>query len=210
MCRSCRHIKCITVGMKAESVQLNRDTIGKQSAASSKSKSSKAKKELSSDSAYQPSLPLTLTPISDDQTPTPPSTSPLSSAGLSQSSIPNIANNYEEAEWEISNKLNRVFEDAFLNPRTSTDLSIIEQFQIGYRHLCTKRPMIHQTRFIDFTAEMFQTLPENEIDRIFYTNWEALIKQHEVEIDLLAELMSFIRPFVELPKDQRWLLFKYV
>ena len=159
--------------MKAEYVQLNRDSI----------KTSKKPKEESEKVFEVCSPPHIVTSPSD-----------------SERSL-----NLSETELELFNRINVVFEDAIQNPKTSKKLSVIEMFRVGLNHLRKRRLMVHHEKFIDLEPYY----GKEEFMEILKDNWDMVTAMSGREVELYAELLSFVKPFVDLPANQRWALFRH-
>ena len=177
MCRACRFYKCMKFGMKAESVQINREETLTASPATSatppisSSMNSASPATLSSPSSSIPAVP---TPSSDD------------------------------VEVELFSRINNIFENAHRHPKTSCDTSIIEQFRIGLNQLRINR----QTRHTIKIQELAPYHGTKEFKSIWKDSWEKIGQMAVVEVDMVAEMISHVRPFVSLPVDQRWIIFK--
>ncbi|KAE9547574.1 hypothetical protein FO519_009217 [Halicephalobus sp. NKZ332] len=110
----------------------------------------------------------------------------------------------DDSEKELFSRINLILDEAIINPRTSEDVSLLEMFEMGLDHLRKRRSEVHFEKLADLelyhgTDDFLKTLKEN---------WHNVVDMSGREVDLYAELLSFIRPFVLLPEDQRWPLFK--
>ncbi|KAE9554550.1 hypothetical protein FO519_002254 [Halicephalobus sp. NKZ332] len=177
MCRACRFYKCTKLGMKPESVQVNRE------------------------GSLLASPTTSLTP------PTNPSMTSASPTTLSSptSSIPQAPTpSFDYVEIDLFNRINNIFENAHRHPKTSCDISIIDQFRIGLNQMRINR----QTRHTIQIRELAPYHGTEEFKVVWKDNWEKIGQMAVVEIDLIAEMISHVRPFITLPLDQRWIIFK--
>ena len=164
------------LGMKAESVQLNKET-----------------------STDSPATSLT-PPINSSINSTSPAA--LSSPSSSIPAVPTPSS--DDVEIELFNRINNIFENAHRHPRTSCDISIIDQFRIGMNQLRINR----QTRHTIQIQELAPYHGTKEFKAMWKDNWEKIGQMAVVEVDMVAEMISHVRPFVDLPVDQRWIIFK--
>ena len=165
MCRKCRHVKCIKVGMKIEAYQQSKDSTYDPN------KSFKS-------SGYSPSI---ISPSSQ----------------TSNKSL-------DEMELDLFSQINAVFDDAIANPRTSTELTTLEMFRLGMNHLRQRRSVVHTEHLLDLDINM----NDDEFAEAIQYNWTKIPDMVEREIYLYGELLSFVKPFLALPSDQRWILYK--
>lgn len=165
------------LGMKAESVQLTRE-------------------------GYLSTSPaISVTPPTNS---TATSTSPATLSSPSSSIPPVPTPSCDDVELELFNRINNIFENAHRHPRTSCDISIIDQFRIGLNQLRIDR----QTRHTIQVRELAPYHGTEEYKAVWKDNWEKMGQMAVVEIDMIAEMISHVRPFVSLPLDQRWIIFK--
>lgn len=171
--------------MKADAVQINKE------------KSSSTIASSPASSIEQATSPTTIaTPHNS-----PATTASLPSPILNFSPVPNAM---DAIETELFTQINNIFEHSLGNPRTSVDLSIIDQFRIGLNQLRMDRQTKHTVQLV----ELAPYHGKEEFKTIWKENWEKISQMSVDEIELIAEMVSYIRPFVLLPADQRWIMFK--
>ncbi|KAE9555134.1 hypothetical protein FO519_001629 [Halicephalobus sp. NKZ332] len=145
----------------------------------------------SRDSVY---ISHTLTPSKSLSSP------PLISSLNSQSTVKNL----DETELELFNRINVIFDDAMVNPRTLTELTTLEMFRLGMNHLRARRAVVHT----ECLEDPDNYLGKEEIVDVIANNWSKIPAMVEREVYLYAELLAFIKPYVALSPDQRWILYK--
>ena len=110
----------------------------------------------------------------------------------------------DDSEKNLFDRINSIFEEASSNPRTSEDLGIVEMFKMGIDNLRKRRSIVH----VEELKELRLFHGSDNFLMILKENWDKLMSMSGREVDLYAELLSYVRPFVLLQEDQRWALFK--
>ena len=110
----------------------------------------------------------------------------------------------DEMELDLFTQINAIFEDAIANPKATAELTTLEMFRLGMNHLRQRRTVVHTERLIDVNTHM----SEEVIIESLTDNWGKIPAMVEREVYLYAELLSFIKPYLALPSDQRWVIYK--
>ncbi|VDM37993.1 unnamed protein product [Toxocara canis] len=101
-------------------------------------------------------------------------------------------------------KVNNIFEYATVN-NESEGMSILDAMLQGYHHLLALRSSVHANAIIH--PVMSATTAE-EKERSIILNCETFVRMTKDEVELTARMVTYFRPFLSLPCNERMNLFE--